>query len=143
LKLKQLRSHQRRKRIGVTLDIINLIDVMLVLLIFFMATTSFISIHDSIQLKLPQSSIISKVKAKKIIVSVDASKKIYINEQNVSIEEFDATLKKVMKKDNSSTVMIKGDKALSYGYLVHVMSLTKLAGATQIDIATTLNSKDV
>lgn len=131
-------TRRRRKKSGVGLDIINLIDVMLVLLIFFMATTTFMTVNDSIQLKLPQSEILNQIPPKQVVVSVDANQMIYINSQPVSEEEFSQALATVLKTDNNSdVVLIKGDKSLSYGYLVKIMSLAKDAGATQLDIATT------
>ncbi|MCX5774340.1 MAG: biopolymer transporter ExbD [Fusobacteria bacterium] len=131
-------ARRQRKKSGVGLDIINLIDVMLVLLIFFMATTTFMTVNDSIQLKLPHSTIVNQAPTQQIVVSIDANKMIYINGQNVSQEGFVAELSKVLNKDgNSDIVLIKGDKSLSYGYLVKIMSLAKDAGATQLDIATT------
>ncbi len=135
-----LRGHgrRRRKKSGVGLDIINLIDVMLVLLIFFMATTTFMTVNDSIQMKLPQSDIVNKSPENQVVVSIDANQNIYINGQGVASSDFVSTLAGILKSDeNSTVVLIKGDKSLSYGYLVQVMSMAKNAGATQLDIATT------
>ena len=127
---------QRRKEREVSLGIINLIDIMLVLLIFFMATTTFITVNDAINLNLPNSNIINETKTKEIVVSVTNNKEIYINGQKVIENSFENELEKIMKKINKDVVLIKGDKNLSYGYLVHIMALAKNSGAKQLDIAT-------
>lgn len=133
-----LRRERRSRRSGIGLDIINLIDIMLVLLVFFMATTTFVTVNDSVQLALPQSEIVNPIPPQPIVVSVNAQEELFINEKPVSENDFVTALSQVLQThSDNETVLIKGDKSLSYGYLVKVMTWAKNAGATQLDIATT------
>ncbi len=129
---------RRKKKESVMLELTPLIDVVFLLLIFFMVTTVFRGKDTSINVKLPKSSIEEVVETKEIIVTVTKDKDIYINTKKVSIKNFKTILRQTLKNVRKANVIIRGDRRIDYGFVVKVMTLSKKAGARVLDIATEL-----
>ena len=80
-----MKSFRRVKKTSIKLDIAPLLDVMFMLLLFFLLTSSFLK--PAISLKLPVAGSKEKAKNRDIIVSVDKNEKIYLNRNEVGIDE--------------------------------------------------------
>ncbi len=129
---------RKRKKDEVMLDMAPLIDVIFLLLIFFMVTTTFRGKETGINIKLPKSSIEEVVETKEIIITITKNKDIYINTKRVSINSFEKTLRRTLKYARKANVIIRGDTKVDYGFVVKVMTMSKKAGARVLDIATEL-----
>ena len=129
---------RRKKKESVMLELTPLIDVVFLLLIFFMVTTVFREKETGINIKLPRSSIEEVVETKEIIVTVTKDKDVYINTKKVSINNFKNVLRQTLKYARKANVIIRGDRKVDYGFVVKVMTLSKKAGARVLDIATEL-----
>ncbi len=116
------------------LDIAPLIDVVFLLLIFFMLTSSFI-FQPGIRINLPKA-VTSEVLAKDLLVLVvtDANK-VYVNERPVNDEEM-SSLIRVAARDGRP-LLIKADKGASLGKVIEVWDLCRQNEMKQVNIATT------
>lgn len=114
---------------------INLIDVFLLLLIFFMLSTTF-SINTGVDIKLPESNLKEVMENKEIVVSITKDKTVFINSSRVELSEFSKVLSEKMQEVGKQNIIIKADKDLAYGFTVKIMTLSKNAGATELDLAT-------
>jgi biopolymer transport protein ExbD len=118
-------------------NITSLIDVVLLLLIFFMISTTFVT-QPGIRIDLPKAN--TKVKnvaqeSNTIIISADNS--IYINRQQMeSIEQLRSELVKLKQANSSELIIIKADENVAHGIVVSVMDLAKTSGFSRIAIAT-------
>jgi biopolymer transport protein ExbD/biopolymer transport protein TolR len=118
-------------------NITSLIDVVLLLLIFFMISTTFVT-QPGIRIDLPKAN--TKVKnvaqeSNTIIISADNS--IYINRQQMeSIEQLRSELVKLERANSSELIIIKADENVAHGIVVSVMDLAKTSGFSRIAIAT-------
>ncbi len=134
---------ERRKRISQHLDIAPLIDIVFLLLIFFMLTANFI-MQPGIKITLPDAKI-SQPQEEVIIVFISESGQIYLNEKQVDIDSLENALKvklqEVQKK--TKTVVIKADKKIDLGLAVRVMDMAKGAGAEGLTISTKKGDEDV
>ena len=132
----KFRIIQRRKSSDVLLELTPLIDVIFLLLIFFMVSTTFVDVNTGINIKLPESTVQEVVKSSEIIISLSANKVIFIQNNKVTLDEFERELKKTLEEEKKTNVIIKGDEGLDYGFVVKIMTMCKNAGATELDIAT-------
>ncbi len=132
------REYRRSKKDNVFLELTPLIDVIFLLLIFFMVSTTFSEADTSINIKLPKSTLEDVVETKEIIVSITQKKEVYINSRKVSMRIFERELKKSLKYSRKENVIIRGDRNIDYGFVVKIMTISKNAGAKVIDIATEL-----
>lgn len=138
---------ERTKRRGKgesTLEITPLIDVVFLLLIFFLVATTFEDINSGIKIELPQSTIKEIKDIKEIQIAIDKNKNMVLNYKekgktqkiNVNKENLKSELEDKFKNSNEKNVVISADKKLDYGYIVEIMTISKEAGANSLDIDT-------
>ncbi len=115
------------------IDITPLIDVILMLVIFFMITTTFIS-FPGVMVKLPLSSSTTITTPQGAQVLITANGELYFQQYRVTITEMYDLMR---KHGDKSILIIKADKAVSHGQVVEVMDHAKRAGFDRLSIATT------
>jgi len=126
---------ERGKRIRIHLDIAPLIDIVLLLLIFFMLTSNFI-MQPGIKITLPKAKTSKPQKEENIIVFITEDNEIYLNERKISIDELKDTLEEKLKKVQKKTVILKADEKINLGLAVQVMDIAKEAKAENLVIST-------
>ncbi|MFC1807419.1 ExbD/TolR family protein [Candidatus Omnitrophota bacterium] len=117
-----------------TIDIAPLIDVVFLLLIFFMLTSSFI-FQPGIRVRLPRAITSEMLSEENAIIAVTAENLIYYNQNLVTLKELSQTLKRVASAH--LPVLIKADKKASLGRIVEVWDICRQEGVSQVNIATT------
>lgn len=115
------------------LDIAPLIDVIFLLLIFFMLTSSFI-LQPGIKVNLP-AAITSKIVPKENLeILINNEDHIYIQKKRITIKELTSRLKMAAKAE--TPVLIRSDKQASLGKVVNVWDLCREVGISNVNIAT-------
>ncbi|MCM8786603.1 MAG: biopolymer transporter ExbD [Candidatus Omnitrophica bacterium] len=114
------------------IDIAPLIDVVFQLLIFFMLTSSFISI-PGINVKLPKTVTQEALNIQTLTIVITAEDILYVEGKPIVFKE----LEEFIKKKNYDAIFIKADKDASLGVLVEVWDICKRLGIEKIGIATT------
>ena len=112
-----------------------LIDIMLVLLIIFMVTSS-VSLESGLDIDIP--STVSKTKKQEgssVLVSLDKNGKISVQGKIVSREGLEASITAALKEEKTGLVVFEGDKSSQLGMAVEVMDVAKAAGAEKFAIA--------
>lgn len=144
----KLNRIKRRNKGNLVLELTPLIDVVFLLLIFFMVATTFEDINSGIKIDLPQSTIKEIKDIKEIQVAVTKNKEILLNfkdgnkreEKKVSKANLKKALGDMLNKSQERNVLISADKNIDYGYIVEIMTISKEAGALSLDIDTTANN---
>lgn len=123
----------RHKKTSMALDIASLIDVMFMLLLFFMLTTSFLK--PSIHLKMPEASNEERIEEQDIIISIDKDNNIYLNRQKVDLNGLEGLLKQKFAHSKEKRIIFQGDETILYKKFVTVLDIVKRSGAKDINIA--------
>lgn len=123
----------RHKKTSLNFDIAPLLDIMFMLLLFFLLTSSFLS--PSISLKLPDASNKDVDEHQDIVVSVTDSNQIYINREIIADEDFANRIKSIVAKSEHKRVIFKGDEKIIYKKFVSILDSIKSSGAKEISIA--------
>ncbi len=126
----------RRKRLLPTADInvTSLVDVAFVLLIIFMITAPMM--QGGVALELPKAEARPLAPKEGIIVSVDRSGRIFIDQTRVTYDEFRAAFRAVVAKRATSDVYLRGDRRVPYGDVVRVLAAMRAAGVKNISMTT-------
>lgn len=135
--------YQRKKRRPVAeINVVPYIDVMLVLLIIFMATAATITQGVDVDLpKMEESELVETKEAPPIIVSINAEGKYFASigiDPEAEMEAIDiaAQVKLALEKDPKTPVMIKGDGRVSYQEVLLLMDFLKRAGVPSVGLMT-------
>ena len=131
----------RSRRAVAEINVVPYIDVMLVLLVIFMATAPLLMQGVEVDLPKADSSPVSDSDAEPLIVSIDAQAKLYLNlgasdDQALSMETVKQRVATVLKRNPEKTVMVWGDAAVPYGEVVVLMSELQEAGAPSVGLVT-------
>jgi len=116
------------------LDIAPLIDVIFLLLIFFMLTSSFI-FQPGIKINLPKALTSEVIQKENLIIIITEGNALYINERSVGAEELSSRLKIAARQ--SRPILIKADRRVALGKVVEIWDLCRREGIQKINIATT------
>jgi biopolymer transport protein ExbD len=115
------------------LDIVPLIDVVFLLLIFFMLTSSFI-FQPGIKVNLPKAITSEVVHKKSLVILITKDNAVYLNERAITMDELTTRLAIAAKE--TRPLLIQADREASLGKVVEVWDLCREEGITQINIAT-------
>ena len=116
------------------IDIAPLMDIMFLLLIFFMLSSTFTS-QTGIHVKLPKAVTSDAVKDENLIVTVTGENVIYFNGEIITLKELENKLKKI--SNTNQALLIKADQRASVGRIVDVWDLCRELGIERVNIATT------
>lgn len=119
------------------LDMTPMIDVVFLLLIFFMVSTSFIDFSRRMDISLPEAkAAITANKLKNYVIEIGLDKKILLNGIEVDFDTLEIKLKaKEDKLKMKKSVIIKADEKLDYGLVVKVMGIVNASKITDLSIA--------
>ncbi|WP_025270117.1 ExbD/TolR family protein [Hippea sp. KM1] len=113
------------------INITPLVDVMLVLLVIFMVTTPMLV--KGIKVNLPKTkSGATKIEKKNIIISIDKQGRYFLDKLPITMD----ALADFLKAHKDRSVIIKADRDVSYGLVVHLIDLIKTVGISRIGLAT-------
>jgi len=122
-------------RINNQLNIAPLVDVVFLLLIFFMLTSTMMT-QQGIELSLPGAEHTTTIQGAPFEVSVSNSGEIFIGSEVVSSSQLRAAVQSHLASGESDQVILRSDGSVSVDQLVSVMDQLKSAGATNISLAT-------
>lgn len=130
-----------KKREAVSVNLTSLIDVVLLLLIFFMISTTFI-LTPGLKVDLPESTVEEVPQEKEdIIVFVTKDNKIKLGEEFYTYDTLYEELLKQKKDKPEANLIIQADEKASHGTVVEVMDNAKRTGFSRLSIATERREK--
>lgn len=130
------RQTRGRNREEVRLELTPLIDIVFLLLIFFLITTTFVR-EDNRQLPLELPSAGSgepTQNTKRLIVFVSAQGDLRIDDEQVRKGEVPARLKQLYAEDPDVQLLVKGDKTTSYGHITDIIDVAKQVGFERVNL---------
>ncbi len=117
------------------INVTPMVDVMLVLMIIFMVTAPLI--QQGVKVNLPETKAAAvEASDKKLVISIDVKKHVYIGETEVQLEELEEKLKTNAKAQADKELYLHADKELPYGIVVEVMAAAQRAGITNVGMIT-------
>ena len=117
------------------INVTPMVDVMLVLLIIFMVTAPLI--QQGVKVNLPETRAAPvESNEKKLVLSVDASKRIFLGDVEIPIDDLEEKLRTNAKAQADKEIFLHADKSLPYGVVVEVMAAAQRAGIGNLGMIT-------
>ena len=117
------------------IDMAPLIDVVFMLLLFFMVTTTF-SRDEGIDVVRPAASHAQPLASEAVRVHLTAAGRVYLAGAPVSLEELGEHVQEALRADSARRVVVVPDARTTAGDLVEVIDRLKAAGAGEVAVAT-------
>lgn len=131
----QFKTKEKRK---VMINITSLIDVLFLLLIFFMVSSTFLE-QPGIKLELPHAQSAVVVEQNDYILFVDKEGRMFLNQQEVSLDDLEEHLRQSLPNMKEGALILKADQDVSHGFVVRVMDIAKKSGVKKLIIGTKLD----
>jgi len=116
------------------IDMSPLLDVVFILLIFFIVTTVFVR-ESGVDVDKPQSVSASRLEQQVIFLAITDNQQVYFDGSQIGIAGVRSSVEQMLKQQQRP-VVIQADKTVPTELLVQVIDEAKLAGAAQVNLAT-------
>lgn len=122
-----------RKKRAPSIIIVSLVDILTILLIFFVVSTTFKKDQPEVQINLPESKTATAQPAEleHAIVSVDAEDDVKLDGRSIAVDQLESAVRD-LRPTRKSTLALQADKKASFGTIIKVMDALKLAGVKNL-----------
>jgi biopolymer transport protein ExbD len=128
--------HRKKKaRYQIQSPLVSLIDIVFMLLIYFLLTTNFM-VDEGIKIKLPQAKAAAPQTQKEITVYVDRDGRVFLSNKQIPDDLLFKKLKEMIGGQKDRLVVVKADRLVLLNNVVRVMDIAKAAGAERLCLAT-------
>ena len=116
------------------IDLTPMLDVVFIMLIFFIVTTTFIR-EAGIEINRPSAQTAQKQERVNILVAIAPNSEIWIDGQRVDIRGLRAAIETLRGKDPDASVVVQADRDARAGLLVEAMDQARLAGVRNVAVS--------
>lgn len=127
-----IRAHTASEA-GASIEMTPMIDMVFLLLTFFLVATTFHQTEREMNIALPEASAAAPISAalREIIINVDADGGIIVAGRPMSAEDLQRTLEAAVAANPEQKVAVRGDRATAYANIARVLDLCKAAGVRE------------
>lgn len=123
-----------RRRDDVNVDIAPLMDMVFILLIFFIVTATFTR-ETGVQIEKPKAESAAQLQQRNILIAITRQGTVHVNERQVEPAALQEILKQMLQKNPDREIVLMADQRSFTGLLVKVMDAANLAGAKKVSVA--------
>ena len=116
------------------IELTPMLDVVFIMLIFFIVTTSFVK-ESGIEVSRPNANTAEKQERASIFIAINSEGQVFLQKRKIDIDAVRANIEKLHAESPEGSVVIQADKKSETGILVQVMDQIRLAGVKNISIA--------
>ena len=117
-----------------TIDMTPMLDVVFIMLIFFIVTASFVK-EAGIDVNRPDAATAVKKDRANILVAISDTGEIWINKRRIDVRAVQANIERLHAENPQGTVVIQADKKATTETLIKVMDASRAAGVYDVSIA--------
>ncbi|MDY6903549.1 MAG: biopolymer transporter ExbD [Thermodesulfobacteriota bacterium] len=130
-------SARRGRRETVDLNITPLIDMVFILLIFFLVNTSFVK-ETGVEVSRPTAATATTRETASILIAVDEKNRVFMEHQEIDVRAVRANVERALAENPESSVIVVADKGSDTGVAIDVMDGCRMAGAEDVSLAASL-----
>jgi biopolymer transport protein ExbD len=124
----------RPKEEEAAIDMTPMLDIVFIMLIFFIVTTSFVK-ESGVTIMKPKALTSDKKPKANIFIGINSSSEIYMLKKKVRIEDVRTMVETMLLENPESSIVIQADQSAKSGILLDVMDAAKAAGVKNISVA--------
>ncbi len=124
----------RKRGSRLIINVTSLIDVMFLLLIFFMVTSTFRE-QPAIDLTLPRSATAQESPVTPAVLYLTADGRVFLNDEPLAEADLGAALARLQAATGETRIVLRADEAASHGDVVRLIDLVKESGFTRISLS--------
>ncbi len=128
---------RRGKKNNLELNIAPLIDMVFILLIFFLVTTSFVK-ETGVDISRPGASTAVSKTGTTILIGITRDSTIHMDKREIDVRAVRANVERALAENPEASVVIVADKESFTGLVINVMDNCKMAGAENVSLAASL-----
>ncbi|MFQ5543106.1 MAG: ExbD/TolR family protein [Nitrospiria bacterium] len=128
------RRHARNQGNASEIDMTPLIDMVFILLIFFIVTTSFVK-ETGIDVHRPTAKSAEKKSTGNILIAISNTGEVWLDRRQISVDAIRPNVERLHAENPEGGVVIMADKQSETGILVEVIDQARLAGVPNVSIA--------
>lgn len=125
---------RRRSEDENEIDMTPMLDVVFIMLIFFIVTASFVK-EAGIDVNRPEAATAVKKERANILVAISDTGEIWINKRQIDVRAVQANIERLKAENPQGSVVIQADKKATTEMLIKVMDASRAAGAFDVSIA--------
>jgi biopolymer transport protein ExbD len=125
---------RRRGEEDAGIDMTPMLDIVFIMLIFFIVTTSFVK-ESGVEINRPSAATASKKERANIMIGITETGDIWIQKRRIDLRSVRANIEKLHAENPEGSVVIQADKGAKTGTLIQVMDQVRLAGVSNVSIA--------
>ena len=118
------------------LDMTPMMDIVFIMLIFFIVTTSFTK-ESGIEVNRPSAQTAERQQQGNILVAISADNEIWIDKREIDVRAVRANIERLHAENPEGAVIVQADKDSKNGMLVQVIDQIRLAGVNNVSLAAT------
>ena len=118
------------------INILPMIDIIFVILSFFIVSSLYLVKLESIPLNLPNAETSKNELSDPMVVSLDEEGNIYIDRNISTRESFENDISKIIENENKKVILIRADKNIKYGEVIYVLDTIRKFKNLKIAIST-------
>ena len=118
------------------INILPMIDIIFVILSFFIVSSLYLVKLESIPLNLPNAETSKNELSDPMIVSLDVEGNIYINKNISTRESFENDISKLIVNEDKKLILIRADKDIKYGEVVYILDILRKFKNFKIAVST-------
>tara|TARA_R110000751_G_scaffold247763_2_gene347557 strand:+ start:35 stop:442 length:408 start_codon:yes stop_codon:yes gene_type:complete len=135
-----MRRHHSTADDEAGIDLTPMLDIVFIMLIFFIVTSSFIK-ESGITVERPSAASAAEQPKGNILIAVSADGEIWIDRKQVDIRAVRSAVERMRVDQPDSTVVVQADKDARSGLVIRVMDQAKLAGVEAVALAATAEGR--
>jgi biopolymer transport protein ExbD len=123
----------------IDLNITPMLDIVFIILIFFVVSTSFIK-ESGVDVSRPDASSAERKQRGNIMIGITADNQVWVDRRQIDIRAVRANIERLHAENPEAAVVVQADRDSKTGLLVQVIDQSRLAGVKDVSIAAAVNS---
>ena len=129
-----VRARLRRERKSAQIDMAPMLDMVFILLIFFLVTTTFVR-ESGVEVNRPAALTAEETRQSGLRLGINAEGHIYVDGQQIDVRSIRAVTERFLAQNPDGSIVIVADKIVTTGLTIKVLDQCRLAGAQRIAVA--------